>query len=375
MSISSISDKNKYLLWVRAGGNCQYEGCNKNLSQDIVTKRNFNSAYIAHIVADVANGPRGCATRSPQLGDDISNLMLLCDTHHRLVDKIDEAGHPESKLVKMKQEHENRITRLTAMAPGMHSHMVIYKANIGQNAPVLTYESLRDYLLPTHYPADDRVIDLSLTNSPQRDKDAAFWQTELDVQEKHFNEKLKGRLQQQEITHLSLFALAPIPLLMKLGVLLNDIQHVRVHQPVRTPKTWRLTDALDQVAYTVSHTAGAGSNVALNISLSATITPDRIHNVLGQDAHIYTLTIAQPFNDFLKNNIHLEDFSKEVRKLLDQIKAKHGNQALHIFPAMPVATAVEFGRVWMPKADMPLHIYDENTATGGFSKAIHIVNV
>ncbi|SCW86833.1 hypothetical protein [Mucilaginibacter sp. NFR10] len=62
MSISSISDKNKYLLWVKAGGNCQYEGCNKSLAQDIVTKRNFNAAYIAHIVADVANGPRGDAT-------------------------------------------------------------------------------------------------------------------------------------------------------------------------------------------------------------------------------------------------------------------------------------------------------------------------
>ena len=41
---------------------------------------------------------------------------------------------------------------------------------------------------------------------------------------------------------------------------------------------------------------------------------------------------------------------------------------------MPVATAIEFGRVWMPKADMPLNIYDENTANGGFSLAIQIKN-
>lgn len=374
MSVSSISDRNKYLLWVRAGGNCQYEGCNKCLSQDIVTKHNFNSAYIAHIVADVPKGPRGCPTRSPLLGDNISNLMLLCDTHHRLIDKIDVAGHPEGKLVTMKHNHETRIARLTAIAPNMHSHMVTYKANVGQHTPVLTYESLRDHLLPTHYPAQDHVIDLSLTNSPQRDRDAAFWQTELDVLERHFNEKLKQQIQKQEITHMSLFAFAPIPLLMKLGSMLNDIQHIRVHQPVRNPKTWRLSEATDQVVYQMDHTAGTSQNVALNISLSATIQHNRITRVLGDGTTIYTLTIAQPFNDFLKNNIHLEDFSKVVRGMFDQIKSVHGTRPLHVFPAMPVATAVELGRIWMPKADMPLYIYDENTATGGFSKVVEIAN-
>ena len=60
---------------------------------------------------------------------------------------------------------------------------------------------------------------------------------------------------------------------------------------------------------------------------------------------------------------------------MNQIKAKYNAQtAFHIFPAMPIATAIEFGRVWMPKADMPLVIYDENTANSGFFKAIEIAN-
>jgi allophanate hydrolase subunit 2 len=41
---------------------------------------------------------------------------------------------------------------------------------------------------------------------------------------------------------------------------------------------------------------------------------------------------------------------------------------------MPVATAIEMGRVWMPKADMPMHLYDENTSIGGFRKVIVIQN-
>jgi allophanate hydrolase subunit 2 len=39
---------------------------------------------------------------------------------------------------------------------------------------------------------------------------------------------------------------------------------------------------------------------------------------------------------------------------------------------MPVSAAVELGRVWMPKADLPLVIYDQNTSLGGFVKALEI---
>lgn len=377
MSVSSISEKNKYLLWVRSGGRCEYDGCNKSLTQDILTKRNFNQSYIAHIVADVPGGPRGCATRSALLCDDITNLMLLCDTHHRLIDKHDVDGHPEAKLLLMKKKHEDRIERQTAIAPKMDSHIVTYKANIGEHTPVVTYESVEGYLLPNHYPAQSSEIDLGLSNSPQRDRNASFWQTELENLETQFGEQLRPKLRKNQINHLSLFAFAPMPLLMKLGVLLNDIQDIEVHQPVRSPKTWNLSEDEKRIAYKIVRPLnGKQAKVALNISLSATINNDRITSVLGDDCSIYTLTISAPFNDFLKNKVHLEDFSISIRKLFNEIKSVHGaGTQLHVFPAMPIATAIELGRVWMPKADMPLIIYDENTAVNGFTKAIEIINI
>ena len=96
---------------------------------------------------------------------------------------------------------------------------------------------------------------------------------------------------------------------------------------------------------------------------------------MGNDCSIYTLSIANPFNDFLKTKMQLQEFSIVVRKLLNHIKSKYDAQTpLHIFPAMPIATAIELGRIWMPKADMPLLIFDENTAVNGFLKAIEITN-
>ena len=80
---------------------------------------------------------------------------------------------------------------------------------------------------------------------------------------------------------------------------------------------------------------------------------------------IWTLTIENPYNDFLKSKEQLRSFREVFRKLMDQIKSNHGHKnELHLFPAAPVSIAVEIGRAWMPKADLPLRIYDENN---GFS--------
>jgi len=64
-------------------------------------------------------------------------------------------------------------------------------------------------------------------------------------------------------------------------------------------------------------------------------------------------------------------FRQQFRLLLDRVKARHGQDVvLHVFPAVPLSVAVEIGRVWMPKADLPLCIYDQNRKLGGFTKAL-----
>lgn len=87
MSVTSITTKKQNLIWAVSGGRCEYEGCNRILHIDILTKKKYNSAYIAHIVADKPDGPRGDTVRSKLLCDDISNLMLLCNEHHNLIEK------------------------------------------------------------------------------------------------------------------------------------------------------------------------------------------------------------------------------------------------------------------------------------------------
>lgn len=375
MSTTSIPAKIINQLLVKSAGRCQFRGCNKSLYKDLITKRNFNQSYIAHIVADEPCGPRGDAIRSKLLAQNLSNLMLLCDTHHRLVDKDNVAGYPEATLLEMKKEHEDRIERVTAIAPNMQSHILTYRANVGVHAREVSYQTVSQYLQPEYYPAEAETIDLSLSNSVERDRDDTFWSVEITNLEKQVEKKLHRPFAKGEIKHLSVFAFAPMPLLIKLGTLINDISVADIYQPVRSPNTWKLNNDPASVLYNVISPAAKHKVVALNISLSATVTNDRITSVLGNECGIYTITVASPFNDYLKSKNDLAEFGNTMRKLFNRIKAEYKDTTpLHIFPAMPIATAVELGRVWMPKADMPLFIYDQNTATDGFKKVLEIHN-
>jgi hypothetical protein len=62
-----------------------------------------------------------------------------------------------------------------------------------------------------------------------------------------------------------------------------------------------------------------------------------------------------------------------MRRLFNDIKMAHGENAIiNVFPAMPVALAVELGRVWMPKADLPMRIFDQNRSQGRFISTLEI---
>jgi len=372
MSRKSIPENIKLELWVKAAGRCEFNACNQPVWYNGLTLSEGNFAEVAHIIGSSKKGPRG-NDESEILQQDISNLMLLCQRCHKEIDDNEE-NYSGDLLRTWKKNHENRIEIVTGIKENFHSHIVTYKANIGQHSPTFDFKYLANYLFPNFYPSQSLSIDLGLPDSPFRDKDDFFWQAELQALETNFDERLATLLRKNIINHISLFAFAPMPLLIKLGTLLNDIHNVEIHQPVRNPKTWNLSDDNMKIEFKIIEPKEHFENVALNISLSGNIDNIRIQNVLGENCSIYTLTIESPFNDFLQTKEQLKEFSKIIKLLFNQIKLKYDNKTtLNIFPAMPIAIAIELGRSWMPKVDMPLAIFDENKLNDGFFKTIEIL--
>ncbi len=375
MSGSHIPEKVKIRIWGKAAGRCQYDGCNKPLWQDSLTKAEFNIAYIAHIIADKPGGPRGDLDLSEKLKADISNLMLMCDQHHRLIDREDLNGHPVERLREMKRKQEKRIELLTSLMENKRSYVLLYGANVGRHNAAVSWKKATQAMFPNWYPAEKPAIELSLKNSSFQDHEKNYWLIERENLHRKISQLVTPRLAAGHVDHFSIFALAPQPLLMELGRLLSDIPAAEVYQLHREEPNWIWQKQPEGFDYILHEAEASNETVALNLSLSATIDNSRITSVLCNDVSIWTLTIENPNNDFLNSREQLILFRQKFRQLLDRIKAKHGQDiVLHLFPAVPVSVAVEIGRVWMPKADLPLRIYDQNRQTDGFSTTFEISN-
>lgn len=336
----------------------------------------MNAAYVAHIVADSPDGPRGDPVLSKKLAKELSNLMLLCDAHHRLIDIEDVAGHPAALLNVMKQEHEQRIEMLTGIQTDRSSHVLLYGANIGDYSSPLQFDSAKEAMVPSRYPAGPRPISLGMVDSSGKDRDADYWAQEVRHLERQFETRVKQPIADGTVRHLSVFGLAPQPLLIRLGTLLTDIAPANVFQLHREPTpgwAWPEPAPPEPAFRLIAPPANAKGPATLILSLSATVTNDRIADVLGADVAPWRIELPEPRHDCIGAPEHLSILRALLRRTLDQIKAKHGGDApLHIFPAAPVSTMVELGRVRQPKADMAWHIYDENRAHGGFVNAIQI---
>lgn len=373
MSNTSIPKKTVVRLWSASAGRCEYEGCNKVLWRDALTLRAMNQAYIAHIVADEADGPRGDPVLSPLLAAEFSNLMLLCDGHHRLVDHEAVAEHPVERLCDMKRRHEDRIEIQTSIASDKKTNLILYGANIGHQSSLVTYERAVEAVVPDRYPASPRPIELGMLNSAAWDHEPPFWTNEAANLRRLFGSRVRDRLATGDLDHLSIFALAPQPLLMLLGSLLSDIPTADVFQLHREPANWKWQDDPAEFEFIIKEPSSVEATAALVLSLSASIAPERIIKVLGPQTSIWEVTVKVPNSDLLKGRGQLRKFRESMRLLLDRIKMRHGEEAiLNVFPALPVAAAVEFGRIRMPKADLRVRVFDQNGTQNGFAHALDL---
>lgn len=362
------------ILWGRAAGRCEFLGCNQPLWMSPVTKERVSIAQKAHIYAFSENGPRGNSGIDSNDLNGLDNLFLVCPACHLTIDR-DPAGvrYTVAVLKDMKRRHERRVEIATGIDSKFRSHVVLYGANVGDHSCPRLMAEAGNAMFPDRYPHEATPISLGVVDSPTTDHLEEFWQMESSCLRSHFQRRVADRIRTGDIEHLSVFALAPQPLLIQLGTLLGDITPVDVYQRHREPQTWTWPVSAATPDFLVEIPDSFDGPPALVIALSATITHDRIEAVLGENARIWYVTVKMPHNDLIKSRDQLGRFRVLMRDTMNRIKAAHGqNTPLHIFPACSASTAVELGRIRMPKADVPWIVYDQVNARGGFVHALTI---
>lgn len=381
--MSDAKDVTRYIkrevereLWARAAGRCQFDGCNRILYKSPVTQENVNISEKAHIYSYAKNGPRGWGpfVTNKKALNHVPNLMLTCHDCHKKIDQEKDGGRYTAKLLQgWKDEHEKRIAIVTGVHPSKKSHIILYGANIGEEVSKVQPEAAKEALFPDWYPSEEHPTSVSMSWEG-KDNDPSYWQTETKNLEESFNRQVRPLIDRADPLHFSVFAFAPMPLMIRLGALLTDKVPAQVYQLHREPyQSWKWLAGPSDFSFRVNPPDQFDHQPVLIVSLSDTIAPSRISSVLGDSVSIWELTIDTPHNDFLNSKDQLSEFRETVRKLMVDIGKAHGKATpLAIFPAMPVACAVELGRVRMPKANPPWVIYDHNNKNGGFVEALTI---
>ena len=102
----AFAAKDTKLLWGRAAGVCSNPGCREKLTATGANGESFLTGEMAHQIAQSPDGPRGADGR----GDDTyDNLILLCPTCHRTVDKAPVGTIPVDTLKEWKKIHEDWV--------------------------------------------------------------------------------------------------------------------------------------------------------------------------------------------------------------------------------------------------------------------------
>ncbi len=120
----AIPEADIKLLWGKAAGRCAFPGCGEDCCIYLRKTGDAILGEMAHVIARSTLGPRGKADCP---GEDVyDNLILLCPTHHRMVDKAPE-DFPPGSLLQWKKQHENGVaTSLTAPAFNQKSELYAY---------------------------------------------------------------------------------------------------------------------------------------------------------------------------------------------------------------------------------------------------------
>jgi hypothetical protein len=346
----------KLKLWVKSAGRCEFKGCNKPVWYNGLTLSESNFSEVAHIIASSPDGPRG-NEQSEELQIEYSNLMLLCKECHKEIDD-DPEKYPADLLRRWKQEHEERIEIQTAYPEEINRSTVLtFTVNIGQRLVPINIEAVRNAMFPK-YPTDHKGIKIS-KNDFDRDGSQEYWHSYAKDIQRRIRYYLEEGINEVQVKHLSVFAIAPQPLLMYLGKCIGDTIPADLYQSHRnmanTNHTWSWPDHPNiHTSYLVNQVrfVEGSSQVALILALSDSIKSDKYDSFVNDTFSIYEITISDPSPHFLKSRQQLENFSYEYRKLLNKIQATHGrNCKVFILPAVPAPIAVECGRVLLPTKD------------------------
>lgn len=356
------NEQTKRELYMKSAGRCAK--CNIILYEDNHTGQKANLSQKAHIDPIKPHGPRG---NEPSVKDkkvnDVTNLLLLCGSCHKIVDVDYVEDYPVETLKSLKSEHELRIRMVTEVTPDLYTSVLCFVVNTEKSIfQEPTHNDIAKATTP-YFPkldSSDKIVFNPKFNKPRGSSE--FYSSIKEQTTALVNGPLTNVLNQQK--RLSIFAQAPIPLLIHLGLEIGSGNNCGVYDGPRTglKNHWSwLPYEKNLTFYSKQLTDSSEDNVGILISTSAKINIDHIDEKekmsffeLSYDSLNGKIDALQ-----IKSQKDLDSFVLEFFSLVQKIRNEFPKlKTLHIFAACSPPVAIYCGLVIKQKTIPNIQLYD-----------------
>lgn len=361
-------------VWARAAGRCVL--CAKSVLDGRSFFHTVLTGQIAHNVGATPEdgSPRNSSDLTLEERSHESNLLLLCYPCHRMIDNNINAGlYTQEILSAKKEEHELRVAKATNFEILRRTLVLTTKSLIrGTNVSVAEREIAEAMVsagLVAHV-NDGRPVHVVVKLEDNEDEpwvwDRGMKQIRTAV------ETIKLECEEGAVDHVSVFPIAPIPLLVFLGSVLDDKLTVSLfdRHRGRNQNVWCWPEQSGECpTFEVSTESpiSAAKDVVALISVSGTISPMDIPAALAK-APTITLSpvFTNPVAGLICSEKALDSFSSAWSQLLAKIESVWpAANRLHLLAAVPASAAVRMGQHRMRNVHPSLIVY-QRTNTGTY---------
>ncbi|KAF0185669.1 MAG: hypothetical protein FD160_478 [Caulobacteraceae bacterium] len=368
-----IRQATQLILYGIAAGHCQLEGCRTCLTAHHVDQTPGNYGEKAHIVAFRKKGPRGETIDAVEDINGIENLMLLCAPCHKKIDDHPD-DYPRERLLAIKRDTEAFVRAAMAQRDDLRTHVITFAAPIHGKPVGISDQRVREALRP-RYAASQDFTRIDLNGITVGDTDAFYAAAQAQLVRSIADlQRHGGPLLQTG--HASLFALGPIPLLIKLGALITDKVDADFFQR-HQEEDWAWKPSGPPIRFEIALPAApdAAAPVIAVLSLSGTVNRADLPADLAASPNVFEMSLGDrtPDRTFLRTRDDLAAFRSAWIGLQAEVSRLIGvGTAIHLIPAVPAPVAVLCGRARHPKAQGKLVVYDLRRDLGGYQRILEV---
>ena len=373
----SVPTRNQVLL--DAHGRCMFKGCGADLTEDPLTHERGNFATLAHNVASSESGTRGVRYLSCALANSPDNILLLCDTHHRLVDNVAKADYPAATLSAMRRRFCDEATALLdalALEP-TPAYCVAWPVH-RQRIALPSSQEIARALKPIGARLDGQLRTVNDNEAVLRSlEETELWtvmRTAVDTTADLILLQTHG-----EGYRAALFAMGLMPALIALGAKLGNKCEITPmlryrenglwYWPVNEPRgefyqiegLAQLSEGEDEVCLLLGLTAVPKAMQATAEALGISIV-----SMVARSEYLGNGALGHPDDG--------TSFRQRIQELLHRLRDTHDTRRVHVLPCASNAACVFFGQAF-DSYHPELVVYDFASDGNSMVPRLRIVNV